>query len=175
MTMKNKFEVRKSNIEGSGVFATSDYENGAVICEFKGERLTVENLKEKYKSGEERIDDPFQVGADVYLDLCEPYVYFNHSCDPNAGMKGSGTLFAIRPIKKGEEITFDYSSTEDTDDKVWGINWTEKWRIPCKCGAGNCRKEIRVFSLLPEEIRDRYYNKGALMDFIICRYELRAK
>ena len=76
----------------------------------------------------------------------------------------------MRDIQQGEEILYDYSSTEDTDDVAWGIDWTEKWRITCKCGSKICRKEIRVFSLLPHEIKDKYYRAGALMDFIVAKH-----
>jgi hypothetical protein len=165
--MECKFEERKSGIEGKGIFAVSDIKKGEMVCEFKGDKVTIVELKEKYASGEERVDDPFQIDNDVYLDLYEPFVYFNHSCNPNAGIRGNGTMFALRDIKKDEEITFDYSSTEWTDDDAWGINWTEKWKMPCKCGSAGCRKEVRVFSLLPEKVKEKYRIEGALMDFIL--------
>lgn len=37
---------------------------------------------------------------------------FNHSCEPNAGFRSSIVLEAIRDIKAGEEITFDYAFCE---------------------------------------------------------------
>jgi SET domain-containing protein len=161
-----RFEVKKSPIEGKGCFATSAIAKGQVICTFQGKKVTIPELKHLYDSGEERVSDPLQIDDDVYLDVEEPYIFFNHSCDPCAGMKGSGTLFALRDIAPGEEITFDYSSTEWTDDEAWGINWTDIWKIPCRCGASNCRGEVRVFELLPDECKQFYFKEGALMDYI---------
>ncbi len=165
--MEHKFEVLESNIEGKGIFAVSNIKKGEIICIFQGDKMTISELKKKYTSGEERIDDPFQIDTGMYLDLKEPYVFFNHSCNPNAGMKGSGTLFALEDISAGSEILFDYSSTEWTDDEAWEINWTEKWRVPCHCRTSLCRKEIRVFALLSEGVKEKYRREGALMDFIL--------
>ncbi len=170
--MNNKiFNVRKSSIEGQGIFALSLISKGQKICSFKGARMTIKELKDKYSSGEERIDDPFQIGNDTYIDLEEPYVFFNHSCIPNAGVRDTGTLFALRDIKLGEEITYDYSTTEWTDDNAWGIDWTDLWKIPCNCGTQACRGEIRVFSLLSDELKDSYRKQDALMDFILARLD----
>lgn len=54
------------------------------------------------------------------------------------------TFVALRDIGRGEELCFDYSTTEvDTS-----------WAMPCTCGAHNCRKLIRsIHSLPPETIR----------------------
>ena len=40
----------------------------------------------------------------------EPWIYMNHSCDSNAGVVDDRKLVAAKDIKKGEEITVDYSS-----------------------------------------------------------------
>lgn len=165
--MNNKFEVRESGIEGKGVFASSLISAGEIICQFLGEEIDIAELKRRYDSGEERIDDPFQIENTTYVDLIEPYIYFNHSCEPNAGMRLRGELFALRDIQTGEEITFDYSSTEWTDDEAWGIAWTELWRVPCACDTDSCRKEIRTFSNLPAEKQSYYLSQRALMDYIV--------
>ncbi len=53
---------------------------------------------------------------------------FNHSCDPNTGVKGQIVLVARRPILPGEEICFDYDTTEIT-------------AVPfvCQCRSPQCR------------------------------------
>jgi SET domain-containing protein len=58
----------------------------------------------------------------------------NHSCDPNLIYKrarGRLVYYSRRRIRAGEELTFRYS---------YPINLT---RIPCHCGAPNCRKVLR--------------------------------
>lgn len=37
--------------------------------------------------------------------------YLNHSCDPNAVVSGR-ELIATRPVAAGDEVTFDYNTTE---------------------------------------------------------------
>ena len=44
----------------------------------------------------------------------------NHSCDPNCEVTGTGLkiwIYAIRDIKKGEELSYDYGFNFDKDYK----------------------------------------------------------
>ncbi|MDC6465763.1 SET domain-containing protein-lysine N-methyltransferase, partial [Pelagibacteraceae bacterium] len=55
----------------------------------------------------------------------------NHSCNPNCEVDGKGLklwIFALRDIKKGEELSYDYGFGYDKDYK----------QFVCKCGANNC-------------------------------------
>jgi SET domain-containing protein len=75
--------------------------------------------------------------------------FFNHSCDPNAGLKITATkavLVAIKDISLGQEITWDYSTTMDEDD----------WEMNGNCGSNNCSGKIRDFKYLPPEIQQKY-------------------
>ena len=78
----------------------------------------------------------YPIGIDMYV---------NHSCDPNTGIKGKVTFVALRNIKKDEEITFDYSISEDS-----------LWEMPCNCGAKNCRKIVGGIKTLPEKTYKKY-------------------
>ena len=51
--------------------------------------------------------------------------YLNHSCRPNAAVQGR-TLVASRPIARGDEIAFDYETTEDA------------MADPFRCACGGC-------------------------------------
>ncbi len=78
-------------------------------------------------------DFPVQVWYDMFVgpmreDEIEPVDYMNHSCDPNCGVKGSVVVVARRPIAPGEELTFDYGTTD-----------TDRWTLTCRCGAAVCR------------------------------------
>ncbi len=82
------------------------------------------------------FDYPVQIHEDFYLgpkalEELDDTEFFNHSCSPNAGVKGQMLLIARRDIQRGEEICFNY---ETTDTK--GINFL------CRCGSANCRKTI---------------------------------
>jgi uncharacterized protein len=56
---------------------------------------------------------------------------FNHSCDPNAGVKGQIVVVARRDIHNGEEICFDYDTTE-----------TSAVPFVCRCRSLWCRGMI---------------------------------
>ena len=59
----------------------------------------------------------------------EPERYANHSCDPNTKVEDNADV-AIKDIKKGEEITSDYS--------VANI----QKHFACNCGSKKCRGYI---------------------------------
>ncbi len=55
--------------------------------------------------------------------------YFNHSCNGNLGFDKNGDFIAIRDVKKGEELTYDYGLIESNPD----------FKMECKCTDINCR------------------------------------
>ena len=69
--------------------------------------------------------------------------YWNHSCNPNTFVKtrkdGFPSLFALRNIKKGEEITFAYYMTEYS----WGKNADEN-HAKCLCGEKKSLERIQA-------------------------------
>ena len=59
--------------------------------------------------------------------------FINHSCNPNTFMRVLSNrveFYALRNIKKGEELSCDYGETH------------HEGTLPCKCGADNCREFI---------------------------------
>jgi uncharacterized protein len=171
--MREPFEVKLSRerlvsgesfIEGLGVFATMGFRSGELISILQGEKITIPELKRRYKAGTERLDDPLQVSERLYLDMDEPFVRINHSCDPNTVIVGESNLIALRPIEKGEELTFDYSLTEWTWERFGKYS---DWSIKCDCGSQNCRGYITQFPFVPIKIKERYFKRGLLQDFIL--------
>lgn len=55
--------------------------------------------------------------------------YINHSCSPNLKKDENFVFIAYRDILKGDEITFDYETTEDEIAEAF----------VCLCGSENCR------------------------------------
>ena len=55
--------------------------------------------------------------------------HLNHSCNPNVGFNGNYDFVAMRSIKKGEELCWDYSFDETNP----------KFKMKCSCGSNNCR------------------------------------
>lgn len=90
-------------------------------------------MRKRYESGEERSTDPLQVGDVSYIDLKDTYVSINHSCEPNSAIVHYNELVALRDIREGEEICYDYSATDWPNDDYWdGYN---AWEMVCHCGA----------------------------------------
>ena len=166
--MKNKIIVKKSKIEGTGAFALENIKKGETIDVMRGENITFEELKKRYAKGKEKICNPLQITEKMYLDLAEPYVYINHSCAPNVGLRKKGELFALKNIKKGEEINYDYSTTEWTYEKFGKY---KDWAMECNCKAKNCRGTLSQFPSLSPDLKRYYYKLGALQDFILRKLE----
>lgn len=155
-----KFTVKTSKISGQGCFATRNIKKGEKITELMGERVSRNEIHRRIEEGIENIDDPLQIGDELFIDLDEPSRFFNHSCNPNAGIRGENELFALKDIPKNEEITFDYSTTVSKN-----IN-NGAWTMDCKCNAKNCRKKIGNILTIPKEKLRQYAKVGALPDFI---------
>src|SRR3989338_2788914 len=148
--MRNKFYIGES-INGKGVFAGRLFRNGEKIIEFQGQILKLQDLPNPYDAVE---DHYVQIGEGLYMGPSgKEDDLINHSCDPNSGLvieDGEVALVAIRDIKAGEEITWDYSTTMDEDD----------WEIDCHCRNRNCRQKIRDFKYLSEVIKEKYVQLG---------------
>lgn len=139
----DKVEVREIRNKGKGVFAKKDFKQGKEILIFKGSKI----LKE-------RKAHTLQIGPNRHLLIDEPWRYVNHSCNPNCGIKDKIKLVAMRPIKKREEIIFDYAMTES---HLPGLK--------CLCGSSICRGRITGFDKLPKEFKDKY--KGFISDYLL--------
>jgi uncharacterized protein len=123
-------EKRRSPIQGWGVFATQPINKNKRIVHYAGEKITNrESLKREerylrrghiwcFKLNRLYVRDA-GVGGNVAR-------YVNHSCTPNCYTRVIGDtiwIIAARNIRKGEELTYDYS----TD----GVG-----TIRCRCSAG---------------------------------------
>jgi uncharacterized protein len=136
----NKFSITKSRIDGVGLYVTKSYKKGDFIAHIKGDKVVIKDFTPALsKMGWNWI------GSSRYTWINtdnSPFRYINHSCDPNVAIRGERTVYALKPIKVGNEITMDYSLTECQDD----------WLIPrCLCGAKSCRKTIRSIQYLDKK------------------------
>jgi UDP-N-acetylmuramoyl-tripeptide--D-alanyl-D-alanine ligase len=89
-----------------------------------------------------------QVDRDKHIMLKpEKLQDINHSCNPNVFFDTDGMqLVALRSVKKGDELTYFYPSTE----------WDMAQPFTCHCGSGNCLKEIKGALYISEEILNKY-------------------
>ena len=136
-------EVRKSSIQGRGVFARRAIEEEEQIIEYLGERISHEEATSRYDDESVRRHHTFlfTVDDDVCVDGSRggnEARFINHSCDPNAYaliQKKRIFIRALRAIAPGEEILYDYWYSTDPD-------YTEedlRRLYPCRCGAESCR------------------------------------
>jgi hypothetical protein len=72
--------------------------------------------------------------------------YVNHSCNPNAGLSGQIGLVAMRDIKIGEEVCFDYAMCDT-------MPYDE---FDCGCGSANCRGHVSGNDWQKPELQKRY-------------------
>ncbi|RUS80751.1 hypothetical protein EGW08_011474, partial [Elysia chlorotica] len=139
---KEAVDVYRSKIHGRGLFCKRNIDAGEMVIEYAGEviRASLTDKREKYYEGKGigcymfRIDDDEVVDATMHGSAAR---FINHSCEPNCFSKvilveGKKhiVIFAMRPIKRGEELTYDYKFP------------IEEVKIPCSCGSRRCRKYL---------------------------------
>ena len=149
-----KVYISKTKNTGKGVFAGERIRKGEKILEFEG-RIVKYNYDSNFKLG------PRWLGIDknkwMIIKKNNPGEMINHSCSPNAGLKNKIFLIAIKNIKNGEEITLDYSTSEED----------LYWRMKCNCHSRNCRKIIKSFIHLPNKLKKRYRSLGIVPKFVL--------
>jgi SET domain-containing protein len=128
------YKVKKSEIDNYGLYAVKDIKDRTRIIEYKGKILTKKQVEENSKFDNDKAIYLFNINKKYDLDGDFKYNtarLINHSCDPNCEVYGTGLkvwVYAIRDIKKGEELTYDY-----------GFGYDEYYKdFPCKCGSKNC-------------------------------------
>ena len=135
-------EARNSPIHGRGVYAIMPIKKGARVIEYLGERISHGEADARY---EKKGDDDghtflFIASNRTVIDAAvdgNDARFINHSCNPNCEtvIENSRVFIdAIRNIKVGEELGYDYQLTwESTDDPA------ELAMYACCCGAKRCR------------------------------------
>jgi hypothetical protein len=138
----SKVVIREAGNFGKGAFAKQKILKGEEIAAWDGPIYDYD-----YKGWNQDLrDHAIQFERRKWRDSNGMARYINHSCEPNCGIKGLFRIVAMRDIAAGEEITWDYEMTEDSD----------QWRMQCHCGSKNCRKEIGAYRNMPLEIRAKY-------------------
>uniref|UniRef100_A0A183BQZ3 Histone-lysine N-methyltransferase n=1 Tax=Globodera pallida TaxID=36090 RepID=A0A183BQZ3_GLOPA len=123
---KSNVYLARSKIQGMGLYAKRDLDMNQMIIEYIGELIRNEvcELRQSRYIEQNRGEYMFRIDCDWVVDATMAgglARYINHSCV---------VIFANRPIKAGEEFTYDYQfDIEETGKK-----------IPCLCGAPNCVK-----------------------------------
>ena len=144
-----RIQVRRSGVHGRGVFALQALAEGEVLIEYRGEVISWQEAQDRHPH------DPSQPNHTFYFHVDDDRVidasvggnsarWINHSCDPNCEAvieehdgknRKMDKVFieAIRAIKPGEELTYNYGITLDEPHtarlkKIWA----------CRCGSKKC-------------------------------------
>jgi len=128
------YKIKKSNINKRGLVANKDIKKDEIIIWYKGRLISKKETESNPKFNNEKAIYLFNINSKYDLD--GDYEYntarlINHSCDPNCEVAGVGLklwIAAIKNIKKGEELSYDY-----------GFGYDEHYKdYVCKCGSKNC-------------------------------------
>ncbi len=126
-----KTVIRPSRIEGRGLFARRAIRKGEVVA-IKGghilDRAALARVKGRIACSYIQIADGFYIGAVTAAEVKRNKLFINHSCSPNVGILGQIIFVALRDIRAGEELTYD-----------WAMEENSPARTRCLCGASNCR------------------------------------
>ena len=146
--MPKSIIVRRSAIHGNGVFAARNLPKGTEVIEYRGRRITHSQADRQHAGAADSghtflftLNDKYVIDGDTEGNAAR---WINHSCAPNCQgfliedeggdlKKDRVVIEAIRPIKAGEELTYDYGITLEERHtprmkKIW----------ECRCGKPNC-------------------------------------
>jgi SET domain-containing protein len=126
--------VKKSHIQGKGLFTDVPVPARRKLGEFTGERISTREAAKRARGAKriaivdvterEAIDGSVRGG---------PFQFLNHSCEANLFIRiayGRVEFYARRNIKAGEELTCDY-----------GLSYHEG-ELACQCGTAKCKRFI---------------------------------
>jgi len=114
----NDYKIKPSNIHGLGVFPKRDLKKGEIIIVLSGKLVNIDSFKGGYPKGEWNAisDTNYLVRKERTL-----YGFINHSLTPNAEIRmGELIVCTSDRIKKGEEITLDYTREKLSDSYLRG-------------------------------------------------------
>jgi uncharacterized protein len=117
----------KRSSAGLGLFTTRPYKKGERVIEYFGREIS---KAEEYSSRSKYL---FEVTSRKTIDGTQRdnfARYINHSCKPNCEpniVRGKVFIDAIKGIKEGEELTYDY-----------GEEYVAEHIAPFGCRCGKC-------------------------------------
>jgi SET domain-containing protein len=134
--------VRSSKIHAAGCYTTTAIAKGARVAEYTGRRISKAEADALYE--DYPVTYLFGLGeGEVVIDGFCTAMFINHSCNGNCETReedGRIWITALRKIRAGAEITYDYCLYDGGDDPC-----------KCNCGAKNCRGSMYA----PEELKRR--------------------
>lgn len=125
------FVVKRSAIDGRGLFAATTLEARRKLGEFTGALIGVRESRRR-AARRKRIAI-VEIGGGKAVDASEggnEFRFVNHSCSPNTFVRvcyGRVEIWSKRRIAAGEELTCDYGDSQHNG------------KLRCRCGRQDCR------------------------------------
>ena len=128
------YKIKKSKIDKKGLYASCNIKKGTKIIEYKGKIISVKKSITDPKFDNEKaiylfnINKRFDLDGDFKFNIAR---LINHSCDPNCEVFGEGLkvwVYAMKDIRKGDELSYDYGFSYDENFK----------QFPCNCRSKKC-------------------------------------
>ena len=144
----DKVEKRTSAIDGTGLFARAAIAAGEIVVVKGGHIMTRDERDDVAGTlgpAEFQISDDLFIGPRTASEREHGMMHINHSCEPNAGIRGQIIIVAMRNVTPGEEITLDYATGDDDD-----------WEMTCRCGAATCRGTVTGTDWKRSDVQEKY-------------------
>ncbi|ONM21454.1 Histone-lysine N-methyltransferase ASHH3 [Zea mays] len=138
-----KTKLIKTEKCGHGLVAEDEIKKGEFVIEYVGEVIDDRTCENRLWTMKRLLDTDFylcEVSSNMVIDATNKgnrSRFINHSCEPNTAMQKWTVdgetrvgIFALRDIKIGEELTYDYKFVQFGAAQV------------CHCGSSNCRKML---------------------------------
>ncbi len=143
--------------KGYGTVASEPITAGEVVAAFGGRCVTRDEFDLLPTSQQVRS---LQIDEQLYIAGApepEPADFINHSCEPNCMLNGNVVLVAMRDIAVGEELTYDYATSDGSDYD----------EFECACGTPLCRGKISGHDWMLPELQLRY--RGSFSPYLAKR------
>jgi len=153
-TDNNNVVVKPNGKLGLAVFAVAPIPKGSRIAVFTGETYKAETALDL---PEIMRNHAIQIGRREFIFGYKGLAHrLCHSCDPNCGIRNLTEIFAIRDISIGEEMTWDYRCSENS-------NWVLE---TCLCGSDRCTGSVGNYDSLPTPIKKEYLSKNMVSEWL---------
>ena len=153
------YEIRVSRIHGRGAYSLEPIRKGEILAIRSGSVVNYDEARRRDSTlggFSMHVERGFFLCPDDLDNVDEIGVFFNHSCQPNVGIRNQITFVALRDISADEELTFDYAT-----------NVSFPFSFSCTCGSLDCRRIITGNDWLLPELQDRY---SGHFDAVITNY-----
>mmetsp|Transcript_2277 Transcript_2277/g.3382 ORF Transcript_2277/g.3382 Transcript_2277/m.3382 type:complete len:183 (+) Transcript_2277:172-720(+) len=156
--------------KGKGIIATRDIAAGEKVwwwnedAEPAYEYSKSDIEKETGDFGDKLRMYSFMVGENTFSSISRdpdeamcPSFYFNHSCVPSCWFdEGGNCLVTVRAVAAGEELNYDYATTESESSFHVGMR--------CNCDSEHCRGVLTGSEYSGHEFFSKY--KGHMMEYL---------